>query len=162
MSDSQALLTRFYRAFTARDAEAMAACYATDVEFSDPVFVGLRGPEAGAMWRMLCSRATDLRVEFREPVVNGDRGTVHWEAWYTYSATGRLVHNIIEGSFTLRNGLIAVHHDRFDLYRWARQALGVKGLLLGWAPPVQGAIRRQARTALERYLAKEAATRATP
>lgn len=156
MSDGAALLTRFYRGFTARDAEAMAACYAPDVEFSDPVFVGLRGPQAGAMWRMLCARATDLRVEFHEPVVTGDGGSVHWEAWYTYSATGRSVHNVIEGRFVLRNGLIAVHHDRFDLYRWSRQALGLKGILLGWAPPVQGAIRRQARTALDRFMAREA------
>lgn len=153
MSDSGAVLTRFYRAFTARDGDAMAACYAPDVEFSDPVFVGLRGAEAGAMWRMLCGRATDLRIEFTEPVVAGDRGQVHWDAWYTYSATGRQVHNRIEGSFVLRNGLIAVHHDRFDLYRWTRQALGLKGTVLGWLPPVQGAIRRQARTALERYMA---------
>jgi hypothetical protein len=158
VTDAAALLTRFYRAFTARDAEAMAACYARDIEFSDPVFTSLRGPEAGAMWRMLCSRATDLRVEFTEPVVTGERGSVHWEAWYTYSATGRPVHNIIEGSFVLRNGLIAVHHDRFDLYRWARQALGLKGIVLGWAPPIQGAIRRQARAALDRFIAKTAAS----
>lgn len=154
MSDAAALLTRFYRGFTARDAEAMAACYSADIHFSDPVFPDLRGPRAGAMWRMLCSRATDLRIEFEEPKVEGDRGAVHWEAHYTYSATGRTVHNIIEARFELRNGLIAEHHDRFDLYRWARQALGMKGILLGWAPPVQGAIRRQAATALDRYLAK--------
>lgn len=154
MSDGAALLTRFYRGFTARDAEAMAACYAPDIQFSDPVFPDLREARAGAMWRMLCSRATDLRIEFTEPRVEGDRGAVHWEAYYTYSATGRSVHNIIEARFRLRDGLIVEHRDSFDLYRWARQALGLKGMLLGWAPPVQGAIRRQAATALDRYLAK--------
>lgn len=154
MSDGRALLTRFYRAFTARDAEAMAACYTADVRFSDPVFPDLRGSRAGAMWRMLCGRAADLRVEFGEPKVDGARGAVHWEAWYTYTATGRPVHNIIEGAFVLRDGLISEHRDTFDLYRWAQQALGAKGLLLGWAPPVQGAIRRQAATALERYITK--------
>lgn len=154
MSDPAALLTRFYRAFTARDGEAMAACYTSDAEFSDPVFVGLRGERAGAMWRMLCTRAADLRIDFRDPVVTGDRGSVHWEAWYTYSVTGRPVHNIVEGTFRFRDGLIAVHHDRFDLYRWTRQALGMKGVLLGWAPPVQGAIRRQAAGALDRFIAR--------
>lgn len=156
MNDGRALLTRFYRGFTARDAEAMAACYTPDVHFSDPVFPDLQGSKAGAMWRMLCSRATDLRIEFHEPVVEGENGAVHWEAWYTYTATGRPVHNVIEARFLLRNGLIAEHRDYFNLYRWARQALGLKGVLLGWAPPVKRAIRRQAATALERYIAKGA------
>ena len=53
-----ALIQRFYEAFQRSDAEAMAACYAPDVEFSDPVFGVLRGREAGDMWRMLISRAT--------------------------------------------------------------------------------------------------------
>lgn len=154
MSDNAALLTRFYRAFTARDAEAMAACYAPDIHFSDPVFTDLQGARAGAMWRMLCSRATDLRIEFTPPVVNGNEGSVHWEAHYTYTATGKSVHNIIEARFVIQDGLITEHRDYFNLYRWARQALGMKGVLLGWAPPVKNAIRRQAAGALDRYIAK--------
>jgi ketosteroid isomerase-like protein len=152
MSDYAGLLTRFYRGFTARDADAMAACYTADVRFADPVFTDLRGPRAGAMWRMLCSRATDLRIDFRPPTVEADRGQVHWEAYYTYSATGRPVHNTIDARFTFRDGLIAQHRDSFDLYRWARQALGFKGVLLGWAPPIQNAIRRQAGAALDRFI----------
>jgi ketosteroid isomerase-like protein len=157
MSDGPALLTRFYRAFGARDADAMAACYTPDVHFSDPVFPDLRGARAGAMWRMLCSRATDLRIAFEDPVVIDHEGAVHWEAWYTYSATRRPVHNIIEARFTLRDGLIAEHRDSFTLYRWARQALGLTGMLLGWSPPVQRAIRDQAATALDRYIATASA-----
>lgn len=105
------------------------------------------------MWRMLCERATDLRITFREVSATGDSGSAHWEAWYTYSATGRAVHNVINASFTFQDGLIARHYDRFDLYAWARQALGLKGQLLGWAPPVQAAIRRQAARALARFTA---------
>jgi len=41
-----ALVQRFYAAFDARDAEAMAACYHPDVVFSDPVFGELRGERA--------------------------------------------------------------------------------------------------------------------
>jgi hypothetical protein len=40
----------------------MVACYAPDVEFSDPVFPRLRGEEARAMWRMPVERGQDLRV----------------------------------------------------------------------------------------------------
>jgi len=52
-----------------------------------------------------------------------------------------------------RNGLIVEHRDSFDLWRWARQALGAKGLLLGWLPPVQAAIRRQAAQGLAAWRA---------
>ncbi|HSB53709.1 MAG TPA: nuclear transport factor 2 family protein [Gemmatimonadales bacterium] len=147
-----ALIERFYSAFARRDHQTMAACYGQDAEFSDPVFTHLRGSEVGGMWRMLCERGTDLRLAYRDIIANASTGSAHWEAWYTFSATGRPVHNIIDAHFEFAGGLIQRHQDRFGLYRWARQALGLKGLLLGWAPPVQGAIRSQARRALTRFL----------
>ncbi len=131
----------------------MARCYAPDARFSDPVFTDLEGTQVAAMWRMLCERASDLRITFRDVVVAENQGSAHWEAWYTYSATGRPVHNVISATFTLRDGFIAEHHDRFDLYRWARQALGVSGLLLGWTPPFRRAIRRRASQSLARFSA---------
>ena len=146
------LLTRFYTAFQKRDVESMVACYAPDVRFSDPVFPDLVGERARGMWRMLVGRGTDLRLEFRDIGADERGGAAHWEAWYTFSATGRQVHNVIDASFTFRDGLIATHVDRFDLYRWTRHALGTKGVLLGWTPFVQGAIRRQADRSLTRYL----------
>lgn len=136
----------------------MAGCYTPTATFSDPVFVGLRGPEVGAMWRMLCLRATDLRIEFRDIRAEAASGSAHWEAWYTYSTTGRPVHNIIEATFQFQDGLIVSHVDRFSLTRWARQALGLKGLLLGWAPPVHKAIRGQARQALLRSIERDRTT----
>ena len=56
--------------------------------------------------------------------------------------------NRIDAAFLFRDGLIVLHEDRFDLWRWLRQALGVKGALLGWLPPVQQAARTQAAKAL--------------
>ena len=106
------------------------------------------------MWRMLCERGTDLRIEASGIEADSAKGSARWEAWYTFSATGRPVHNIINASFTIRDGLIQSHVDSFDLYRWARQALGFKGLLLGWSSPVQGAIRAQAARALEAFVRK--------
>jgi len=44
-----ALIERFYQAFDEGDGDTMAACYAPDVRFSDPVFPDLRGSRAGAM-----------------------------------------------------------------------------------------------------------------
>lgn len=144
------VITSLYTAFAARDHEAMARCYTPDAHFSDPVFPDLHGPAVAALWRMLCRRATDLRIAFRDVTISGERGSAHWEAWYTYSATGRPVHNVIDATFTLKGGLIARHVDRFDPYAWARQALGARGVLLGWTPPVQAAIRRGAARALVR------------
>src|SRR5688572_2240727 len=132
----------------------MAAAYAPDARFSDPVFTSLAGPRIGAMWRMLCERASDLRVECGPVTLDGGTARAQWQAWYTYTATGRPVHNRIDASFVIADGLIVRHEDRFGLYRWARQALGAKGVLLGWTPLVQGAIRAQAAKALERFEAK--------
>lgn len=152
-----ALITTFYDAFARRDAEAMVACYAPDVVFSDPVFGELGGERACQMWRMLCARGKDLRISHRDVTADADRGSAHWDAHYTFSATGRPVHNMVQASFGFRGGKIVRHDDVFDLYRWARQALGVKGLLLGWAPPVQHKIQAQARAGLDAFVQAQAA-----
>ncbi len=148
------LIRTFYAAFQRRDHATMAACYAPEATFFDPVFRGLAGARIGAMWRMLCERATDLELEVGAITADAERGSAHWEATYTFSATGRRVHNVIEASFRFREGHFQEHTDRFDLYAWARQALGLKGVLLGWSPPVQRAIRAQAARGLDAFIRK--------
>lgn len=156
MHPHAALIHYFYDAFQRRDFRTMAACYTPDAEFHDPVFTHLSGSRVGAMWRMLCERATDLRIQMDNVRVAADTGAAHWEAWYTFTQTGRPVHNRVDASFVFQDGRIRRHTDVFDLYAWARQALGMKGLLLGWTPMVQRAIRVQAARALEVYLLKSA------
>jgi ketosteroid isomerase-like protein len=151
MNANEETLKRFYTAFQERDAAGMAACYAPDVQFSDPVFTDLRGADAGAMWKMLCERGRDLRLEFRDVRADANTGSAHWEAWYTFSATGRKVHNIIDATFEFRNGAIVKHTDRFDLYRWSRQALGPAGVLLGWTPLLRNKVRAMAAKGLADY-----------
>lgn len=145
------LIERFYSAFQRLDAEAMAACYAADIRFSDPVFTDLKGAMAGDMWRMLCSRAEDFSLSFDQVQADDRQGSARWLASYLFSQTGNRVVNRIEARFVFEDGLIVEHRDQFDLWRWARQALGAKGLLLGWAPPVQAAIRRQAAKGLAQF-----------
>lgn len=147
---SAAVIERFYTAFAARDGAAMAACYAPDVHFTDPVFVDLHGAEAGAMWRMLTERATDLRIDLLEH----DDTSAHWRAEYTFTETGRHVVNDVRATMRFTDGLIADHVDDFDFHRWARQALGPPGLLLGWTPFLRTAVRRKARAGLDAYLAR--------
>jgi uncharacterized protein len=153
-SDSETLVERFYAAFARRDGAAMEACYTPDVHFSDPVFVDLCGAQAGGMWRMLTERGADLRVELLEHSADGERGSAHWRAHYTFSQTGRPVVNDVRASMRFADGLIADHVDAFDFHRWARQALGTSGLLLGWTPFVRNAVRRRARASLDEYLAR--------
>jgi len=155
MHPNAELITRFYRAFRERDGAAMAACYHRDIHFSDAVFPGLHGPRAGAMWRMLCARAVDLKIEFRDVEADDRSGRAHWEAWYTFTVTGRAVHNVVDARFEFRNGLIARHEDVFAFWRWTRQALGPVGWLLGWSPLVRDGVRKKASTGLDDFMEKE-------
>ncbi|MBI5495561.1 MAG: nuclear transport factor 2 family protein [Deltaproteobacteria bacterium] len=150
------LVNAFYAAFQRRDAGAMAACYHPEVTFRDAVF-DLRGDEARLMWRMLCERGADLRVEFRDVSADDATGRAHWDAYYTFSVTGRRVHNSIDATFRFRDGKIAEHVDTFGFHRWARQALGPAGLLLGWTPFFRNVVRRNALKGLRAYAVKQAA-----
>ncbi|MBA3342575.1 MAG: nuclear transport factor 2 family protein [Gemmatimonadaceae bacterium] len=149
------LIRSFYSAFQRRDHEAMFACYAPGATFRDPVFGDLAGWKIAAMWRMLCERATDLDVRASGIAAGPEGGTARWDATYTFAGTGRRVHNVIDASFTFFDGRISTHIDSFDLYRWSRQALGLKGVLLGWTPMVQNAIRTQASSGLEAFIRKK-------
>jgi len=149
--ENRALIERFYAAFQRRDGAAMAACYHANARFCDPVFE-LEGARVGAMWKMLTSRGTDLRVEFGNVSADAASGGADWQARYKFSATGRPVHNIISARFRFAEGLIIEHVDTFDFWRWARQALGPVGLLLGWSPMVRGKVRVQAARALDQYM----------
>jgi ketosteroid isomerase-like protein len=149
---SEELIQGFYAAFDRRDGYHMAGCYGAGARFSDPVFTDLRGDEPGAMWRMLTGQAQDLRVELREHDADGDRGSARWVAHYTFTRTGRPVVNDVRASFRFEDGLIAEHVDDFSFHRWARQALGTPGLLLGWTPFLRSATRKQARASLRSFM----------
>lgn len=153
MSAESQLIERFYRAFQQRDAARMGACYHAQARFSDPVFTDLDANGARAMWAMLCARGKDLRVEFSEVHADAAQGRAHWEAWYTFSATGRKVHNIIDADFEFRDGLILRHTDHFDFHRWAGQALGLAGRLLGGTGLLQRKVRKQAADGLAAWRA---------
>ncbi|HUR61811.1 MAG TPA: nuclear transport factor 2 family protein [Candidatus Thermoplasmatota archaeon] len=148
---NEELLQQFYEAFRRRDAKGMAECYAADVRFSDPVFPGLKGAQVGRMWRMLLSGGTDLELAFRDVKADDATGSAHVEARYTFTKTGRKVHNVLASRFWFRNGLIVEHRDSFGFWRWSRQALGATGALLGWTPLVRKAVRRQAAERLARF-----------
>jgi ketosteroid isomerase-like protein len=146
------LIERFYAAFARRDGDAMAACYAPDATFRDPVFGQLDAAETAAMWRMLVGRAPDLKVELAEHDADATQGTARWIAHYTFSRTGRPVVNDVRAKFAFRDGLIVEHVERFNFWRWARQALGPIGLFMGWSPGLRLRVHREARAGLARAM----------
>lgn len=147
-----AIINRFYGAFARRDTAGMLACYHPEVTFSDPVFGELHGDRARGMWRLLCERGKDLTLKWGDIHADDQTGTAHWEAWYRFSGTDRQVHNIINAKFEFRDGLIWKHTDHFDLHRWAGQALGIIGKLLGGTRKVQDKIRATAASGLDAFL----------
>jgi ketosteroid isomerase-like protein len=149
------LIERFYTAFQRRDAPTMIACYADDVGFSDPAFGELHGDDARDMWRLLVARAQDFSLTFDNVQADDRSGSAHWVASYRFSQTGRQVVNRIDARFVFRDGLIVEHRDHFNLYLWLRQAMGLRGTLLGWSPLVHRAIRAQARRGLALYRNRE-------
>lgn len=149
------LIETFYKAFQNLDAEGMVACYHDEIEFHDPAFGTLKGVNAKDMWKMLCKNAKDLKVEFSAISANEKTGTAHWEAWYTFSQTGKKVHNIIDAKFEFKDGKIIKHHDAFNLHRWAKQALGFKGFLLGGTSFFQGKLQQQTNKLLSKFQASK-------
>ena len=156
-AENKQLIERFYAAFDAHDGDAMAACYALQARFSDPVFPGLKNDEPGAMWRMLTARSDDLRVELLEHDADETSGSARWKATYTFTQTGRKVVNDVRARFvfTPDGPLIEQHEDSFSFHHWSRQALGTPGLLLGWTPILKRATQKRARASLDEFLAKQ-------
>ena len=157
MHPNKQLIERFYKAFQEGNYRVMQECYHPQGSFNDPVFVQLSSAEAKAMWHMLVTSAVDLKITFRDAVANDSRGSVRWEGRYTFSRTGRKVHNIIAAEMEFRDGRIFRHNDSFDFWRWSRMALGTQGVLLGWTPLVQNKVRSTARRALDKFMKERAA-----
>jgi len=102
------------------------------------------------------SKTGGAKIEFRDVAAVGEDGAkAHWEARYTFSATGREVLNKIDARFTFdKDGLILHHVDAFDFWTWASQALGPLGAALGWFPPFRASVQRKARAGLDAWMAK--------
>ncbi len=151
---NEKLITEFYSAFQNLDAEAMAACYHPDIEFSDPAFPKLKGPMASNMWRMLCAKAQDFELRFSDVSADDHAGSAQWQADYVFSQTGNNVQNQISATFEFKDGLIIRHQDHFDFWRWSRMALGPLGYLLGWTPFLQNKVQKMAAKNLASYCKK--------
>lgn len=152
MNVHQSLLEQFYTAFQQRDYRGMAAVYHPAATFRDGAFDLQNGKEIAAMWHMLCTAGRDLRVEYGDVQADEKRGSGHWQAWYTFSRTGRPVYNVIESAFEFQEGKVIRQVDRFSFWRWSRQSLGLVGWLLGWTPFLQNKVRATAMGGLRKFI----------
>ena len=150
----KAILETFYDAFTTLDAVKMTACYHDAIVFEDPAFGILEGERAKAMWSMLCEsqKGKGFKIVVSNIEGNATSGSAHWEAFYTFSKTGRNVHNKIDAKFQFKDGLIIKHTDSFNLHNWAKQAMGVKGLLMGRTRYFSNKLKAQTNYLLDKYI----------
>lgn len=147
------LIEKFYSAFDKLDAETMVSCYHKDIVFEDPAFGTLKGEHAGNMWRMLCEsqKGKDFKIVYANITSDSNTGNAQWEAFYSFSKTGRKVHNIIDAHFEFKDGKIIKHTDNFNLHKWAKQAMGFKGLLLGGTGFFRKKLQNQTNYLLKKY-----------
>lgn len=154
MNNNQQIITRFYTAFQQLDYTTMQDCYSDNPVFSDPVFGLLQGAEVKAMWEMLCKSAKNFSLTFSNiQLLDDEYATCNWVATYTFSKTGRQVVNNIKAHLRIENGKITEHTDKFDIWKWSRQALGMPGLLLGWSAFIQNKVHKNAATNLQKFMA---------
>jgi ketosteroid isomerase-like protein len=154
MTAHEELITKFYTAFQNRDVKTMQECYAENAVFNDEAFVNLNALQVRAMWQMLILRGKDLVLTFENVKADDKEGSAEWTATYTFSATKRKVTNHIKAKFAFENGKIARHTDSFDFHRWASQALGVTGALLGWTGFLKKKVQKTAMESLENFMKK--------
>jgi ketosteroid isomerase-like protein len=153
---NQKLIASFYDAFNRKDYKMMQQMYADNASFSDPVFTNLDSKGVRAMWEMLLTASKDLRVVVSDIKATDRSGECKWEAFYTFTATGNKVRNIIFAQLVFdNNGKIVMHTDRFDLYRWSRMAFGITGVLMGWTSFFQNKVRATAMTRLQKFIDKK-------
>lgn len=155
MGQNEQLIEEFYSAFANHNAKTMASCYHPDIQFQDPAFGILKGKDVVNMWEMLIERSKgNLKIEFSEIKSSGNSGSARWIATYNFSSTNRMVVNKIYAEFEFLDGLIIRHTDNFDIWNWTRQALGWKGIILGWTGFMQNKIQQQAIHSLRKYQEK--------
>ncbi|MBC7904572.1 MAG: nuclear transport factor 2 family protein [Gemmatimonadaceae bacterium] len=157
MHSNEALIRRFYAAFQKLDYKTMNDCYSEGAIFNDPVFGILQNGEPMYMWEMLCRNAKDFNLTYSDiELLDEEYATCNWIASYTFSKTGRKVVNHVKAHMRIEDGKITEHSDKFDLWKWSRQALGLPGLLLGWSNFIHSKVRNSAAKSLSEFISKNA------
>jgi len=146
-----AVAERFYEAFMVRDFYTMGLLYANHAAFSDPIFPRLSAKGVRLMWQMLLTEAEDLAIDVKVLEDSPERARVQWVAHYAFPPTKRVVVNRVQTDMRIAAGKIVQQVDQFSFWRWAGQALGPRGWMLGWTPMVQNKVRAKAAESLSEF-----------
>lgn len=133
MHPNESLIQKLYTGLQNHDHQAMADCYHPNATFRDIAF-SLRGKkQVHAMWHKISE--TDLKATFTVKSADDLTGEADLIDDYTFTDTGRRIHNEINSHFQFQDGLIIAHHDDCNAVKWGQQAFGYwKGLVVGLIP----------------------------
>jgi hypothetical protein len=130
MQMSTARVEQLYTSLARHIAHGMAECYHPAATFRDIAFDLHGRKHIVAMWEMICT--TDIQSTFEILAADSDTAIARVVDDYTFSDTGRRVHNVIESRFRFRDGLIIEHIDSCDAPKWAAMAIGgIGGFIAG-------------------------------
>ena len=154
--NNQELIAQFYTSFSNGKVKEMTECYHENIVFQDPVFGRLEGEKAFKMWEMLLSKKNkSTKISFNNIQTNSKNGSAHWTAEYTYGKANRKVINKVSAQFKFKDGKIIEHIDRFNLWKWTQQALGIIGYLIGWSPFMKNKIQRTTKKQLDDFISQK-------
>ncbi|MDR5591019.1 nuclear transport factor 2 family protein [Christiangramia sp. SM2212] len=151
MSNTE-LIQQFYQSFARADAEGMITAYHENVVFKDPAFGKLEKERARSMWRMLLSRNNEIHITHKILETSGNTAKVAWTAIYNYGPKKRKVVNHVTAHLVFQDAKIIKHTDKFNLWNWSRQALGLSGFLLGWTPFMKKKIQQKTNSLLHKFM----------
>jgi ketosteroid isomerase-like protein len=130
MHDSTILLQRLFTGLIQHDHQSMADCYHPEGAFAGIAFDLHGKTQIHAMWHMICEG--DIQASFDVVSADHNMGQVSLVDDYTFTSTGRKVHNVIDSHFSFRDGRIIEHRDFCDARAWANMALGgARGFFAG-------------------------------
>lgn len=133
MVPNENTIIKFYTAFANSDVGEMCACYHPDFQFRNLVFVHLKGNQVCQLWRMLIDKNNrSFKIDLSDVEAYEHIGSARCVATNNFNKTTTKVINSVAAKFHFQDGLIIKNTDDFDIWKWYKQATGIKGLLLMW------------------------------
>ena len=149
MHAHESLIKRFFASLRLRDAEAIAACYAPDAEYSSLVLGRVVGARVPAFWRMVCARGNLEELVVEKVDADDYRGLARWAA--TYACGPQRVHHVTESTFRFEDGKIVRQHDRLEACPNSR-TIGSQQLASDESSPLVTALRARGLIALDAFV----------
>ncbi|ARU92149.1 hypothetical protein SCLARK_001685 [Spiroplasma clarkii] len=145
------VVVKFFTALSKGDWKLMNNLYSKDVAFSDTVFGELNYSQITNLWEMLLTENPDLSANFKI-VEDGEVVKVQWVMVSKFGQKHRKVILNILSTLEVSKGKIIKHNDHFDFKKWAKQALGIIGWMLGSKQSFKNRIKEEAFIKLNSFI----------